>query len=87
MNNKIEKLKKSKWSDKYLCKLALLDHLCECLEKDNYLKATDAPKDSVEYKSLDKELMDLKIILDMYFDDKDKLYTERINKFIDNLEK
>ncbi|MEI7452516.1 MAG: hypothetical protein WCK37_04960 [Candidatus Falkowbacteria bacterium] len=53
MSPKIQQLK-SKWSDKYLCKLALLDHLRECLEKDNYLKATDAPKSSEGYKNLDK---------------------------------
>jgi len=87
MENKIIQLKKGIWSNKYFCKLALLDHLRECLEKDNYLKATDAPKNSDGYKNLDKELMDLKVILDLYFDDNNELYTQRIDKFIDKLEK
>ena len=81
MKNKIRDLKKGQWSNKYLCKLALLDHLRECLEKDNHLKAVDAPKDSRGYRNLDKELMDLKIILDFYFSDRQDLYRKRINKF------
>lgn len=84
MQEKIELLKKT-WSNKYLCKLAILDHLRECLEKDNYLKATDASKDSDGYKNLDKELMDLKIILDFYFTDNNDLYETRINKFLEKL--
>lgn len=87
MQEKILKLKNGKWSDKYFCKLALLDHLRECLEKDNYLKATDAPKNSIGYGNLDKELMDLKIILDFYFKDSEGLFSRRIDKFIANLEK
>jgi hypothetical protein len=43
-NTKIDKLIQEKWNSKYLCKLALFDHLRECLEKDNFLKATDTPK-------------------------------------------
>lgn len=86
MNDKIRQLKE-KWSDKYFCKLALLDHLRECLEKDNYLKATDKPKDSVGYENLEKELMDLKIILDFYFDGEQTLYQKRIDKFLMNLRK
>jgi len=77
----------TKRSNKYFCKLALLDHIRECLEKDNYLKATDEPKTSDGYKNLDKELMDLKIILDFYFDKNEELYNKRIDKFLENLEK
>ena len=87
MQNELDQLKKGKWSNKYFCKLALLDHLRECLEKDNYLKATDTPKDSDGYKNLDKELMDLKIILDFYFDSNNELYAQRVQKFLDNLKK
>jgi hypothetical protein len=76
-----------KWKDKYLCKLSLLDHLRECLEKDNYLKATDTPKDSEGYKNLDKELMDTLILLHLYFDDNQELFEKRVQKFIDNLSK
>jgi hypothetical protein len=83
---KLSKLREGKWSNKYFCKLALLDHLRECLEKDNYLKATDTPKSDKMYDNLDKELMDLKIILDLYFEDSNR-YTKRIDKFYENLEK
>jgi len=82
MQEIIKKLKEWKWGDKYLSKLALLDHIRECLEKDNYLKATDADKASEGYKNLDKELMDLKIILDFYFDGEDELYQKRLEKFL-----
>ncbi len=83
----LNKLRDGKWSNKYFCKLALLDHLRECLEKDNYLKATDTPKKDQGYVNLDKELMDLKIILDLYFEHDSELYEKRINKFYENLEK
>jgi hypothetical protein len=83
---KLLKLREGKWSNKYFCKLALLDHLRECLEKDNYLKATDTPKSDKMYDNLDKELMDLKIILDLYFEDSN-WYTKRIDKFYENLDK
>lgn len=86
MDDIIQQLKSTR-SNKYLCKLALLDHLRECLEKDNYLKATDTPKDSEGYQNLDKELMDLKIILDFYFDGNTPLYTKRLQKFLENLNK
>ena len=87
MNDKIQQLKNGAWSNKYFCKLALLDHIRECLEKDNYLKATDEQKDSAGYKNLDKELMDLKIILDFYFAGEKDLYQKRIDKFLENSEK
>ncbi|MBN1331326.1 hypothetical protein JW978_00365 [Candidatus Dojkabacteria bacterium] len=77
-----------KWSNKYFCKLALLDHLRECLEKDNYLKATDIPKTDIRYKHFDKELMDLRIILELYFGDgENELLSTRLKKFVDNLDK
>ncbi|MCX6808677.1 MAG: hypothetical protein NTW50_03350 [Candidatus Berkelbacteria bacterium] len=84
---KIKLLLESKWSNHYFCKLALLDHLRECLEKDNLLKATDTPKSSVGYENLEKELMDLGIILNIYFDGNDELLDKRLNKFIENLNK
>ncbi len=87
MQDKLADIKKGKWSSKYFCKLALLDHIRECLEKDNYLKATDTPKDSEGYKNLDKELMDLKIILDLYFGERGDLYESRVNKIWENLDR
>ena len=77
----MEELLEGEWGSKYFCKLALLDHIRECLQKDNYLKAIDEPKSSDKYKKLDKELMDLKIILDLYFADDNALYKKRLDKF------
>jgi hypothetical protein len=86
LNKKTEQLANGKWKNKYLCKLALLDHIRECFEKDNYLKATDTPKGTEGYQNLDKELMDMKIILDLYFVDGDELYDKRLDKFLSRLE-
>ena len=85
MSNK--KLLEGEWGNKYFCKLALLDHIRECLQKDNYLKAIDEPKSSKKYEELDKELMDLKIILNLYFADNDNLYEERLKKFKNKMKK
>jgi len=87
MDKNIKKLLSGKWRDHYLVKLSVLDHLRECLEKDNYLKATDEPKDSPKYKDLEKELMDLKIILELYFAQSRELYEKRMKKFLSNLNK
>ncbi len=84
---KFKKLFDLKWSDKYFCKLAILDHLRECLEKDNYCKSMDIPKTDIAYQNLDKELMDLKIILDFYFNEGGDLYEKRLDKFIENIKK
>ncbi|HNZ83775.1 MAG TPA: hypothetical protein PLA41_02315 [Candidatus Pacearchaeota archaeon] len=84
-HSKTEKLLADKWSDRYFCKLALLDHLRECLAKDNHLKAIDAAKTDKGYLNLDKELMDLKIILDFYFNDSKELYEKRLAKFIEKI--
>jgi len=80
-------LRRGKWSNKYFCKLAVLDHLRECYEKDRYLKATDTPKDSEGYKNLDKELMDLRVLLDLYSYDDEDLYQKRVAKIWGNLNK
>ncbi len=87
MDSKIQILIQNGWNDKYLCKLAVLDHIRECLEKDNYLKATDIPKGDAGYAALDKELMDLNILLNMYFADDTNLREARIEKFIVNQSK
>ena len=58
MNSKYKDLKEShKWSNKYFCKLALLNHIRECLEKDNYLKATDTPKTDKGYYILERLIL------------------------------
>ncbi len=86
-NSMHKKLTEGKWSSKFLCKLSLFDHIRECLEKDNHLKALDIPKTDEKYEALDKELMDLKIILDLYFNESTELYEKRLSKFYDNLNK
>ncbi len=87
MDSKIQILIQNGWNDTYLCKLAVLDHIRECLEKDNYLKAADIPKGDASYAALDKELMDLNILLSMYFADSADLWETRIEKFIANQSK
>ncbi len=77
----IKKLLEGEWGSKYFCKLALFDHIRECLQKDNHLKAIDEPKNSDKHEALDKELMDLKIILDLYFENREDLYKKRLEKF------
>ncbi len=85
MNQVYEKLRNGKWSNQYLCKLAVLDHIRECLEKDNHLKAVDAAKSSEGYQNLDKELMDLLILLELYFANNESLRNQRLQKFLDKL--
>ena len=82
---KYKKLLVGKWANKHHCKLEVLDHIRECLEKDNHLKGGDVPKTDPLYDALDKELMDLKIVLDLYFEGSD-WYGKRLDKFVEYLD-
>jgi hypothetical protein len=57
------------------------------LKKTIFSKPQTPQKTDEGYKNLDKELMDLKIILDMYFHESENLYEARLDKFIENLSK
>jgi len=87
IKNTLNKLYKDAWHSKYLCRMTILDHIRECLERDNYLKARGISKESKEYRLLDQEMMDLKIALDFYFKKEEKMYLERINKYVKNTKK
>jgi hypothetical protein len=80
----MDEIKAGIFANPYVAKLAIFDHVRECLEKDNYLKATDTKKGSEGYMALDKELMDLSILLDVYFAEAAELRAARIQKFLDN---
>lgn len=82
-----EKLKKIKerYKDDYLNKLSIADHLRECI----FLYDYDYKYKKTSIK-LYKELADLKILLDIFFEKKEyrkELIEMRIDKFIENIEK
>lgn len=86
-NNMLEALRTGFWGNKYFCKSEVLNQIRACLELDNHLKATETPKMDPMYQELDKELMDLRIMLDFYLFDKPDLYQKRVEKFYSKLEK
>ena len=79
----IKKIKES-WREDYFIKLGVYQHLIECKQKfdmvNNHATMTMSKKE-LEIE-LDKELADLKILLDMYV--KDEMIEERLNKFFSN---
>jgi hypothetical protein len=87
MNNKKD-LIKNRFEDKYLLKLAILDHIKEIYLKDKYMKATDIStsneKERLQF-AVEKEMMDLKILLDVWAEDKKELKDKRIDKFCKNI--
>jgi len=94
MMDKISDLKilfDEKWNDKYLNLLAISDHLTECKLKYEAYKLEsinkDFTKEELKYE-LDKELMDLKILLDLYTNNNlvnRNLYNKRIERFLEKL--
>jgi hypothetical protein len=83
----LEALKSKFWGNKYFCKSEVLNQIRACLEIDNHLKASETPKTDPMYQELDKEMMDLKIMLDFYLSDNPELYEKRVEKFYSKLEK
>lgn len=83
----LDTLKSKFWGNTYFCKSEVLNQIRGCLELDNHLKATETPKSDPMYEQLDKEMMDLKIMLDFYLSDKQDLYQARVEKFYEKLEK
>jgi len=87
---KFNTLLNSKWKDKYLNLVAISDHLTECKLKYEAYKLDSINKDfsKEELKfELDKELMDLKILLDIYVynNSMKDLYNKRIERFLEKL--
>ncbi|MDP2947178.1 MAG: DUF3850 domain-containing protein [Nanoarchaeota archaeon] len=88
-NDKKEKLEnlKKEWKSDFFVKLGIYQHLVECKQKFEFTKnhaVLDLSKEELKYE-LDKELADLKVLLDIYV--KEEMYKERLEKFIKNLEK
>lgn len=75
------------FNNTYILKLSISDHLSECMRKYNRYKdhALDTfDKDTLEHE-LNKELMDLLILLEMYRDEiLPGLYYDRLDKFTYN---
>ena len=73
------------WKDDYFVSLGIYQHLVECKQKFEAVKnhaISSLSKDKLQYE-LDKELADLKILLDMYV--KDEMINERLEKFKESL--
>jgi len=71
------------WNNKYVQKLGILDHCNEILTIENEIKRkknNNVNISDLEY-SFDKELMDLKIMLDKYFEIEYNLKEERLKRF------
>jgi hypothetical protein len=82
----LEKIRKE-WKSDYFIGLGIYQHLAECKQKFELVKnhaVSNLSKEKLQYE-LDKELADLKILLDMYV--KDEVLVQRLDKFKDNLEK
>lgn len=79
--NQIEEIK-ARFKDKYLLLLSISDHINEV--QDLYLHDYKRTKDRTE---LDKELIDLYILLTIYCDDKQELIDSRVDRFIEKMRK
>ena len=78
---------KEKWNEDYFVELGIYQHLIECKQKFEMLKnhaVSPMSKEDLQYE-LEKELADLKILLDMHV--KDDMIEERLNKFFENANK
>lgn len=76
-----------KFKNKYFRRLSIIDHLRECLQRyDKYKLSGREEKESLEYE-LDKELMDLLILLEVHkIEHKTHLiYKERIERFLEKI--
>jgi hypothetical protein len=96
MNNDETKniLFQKKWSDKYLCYLAALDHCNEIIALNRRRAEIKAEFEGKEKDtkveminlSIENEIVDLKIILDFYLNEKENLVEERLEKFLAKLD-
>jgi hypothetical protein len=84
MKEKLEQIKKA-WKNDYFAKLGIYKHLIECKQKFDAVENHSISNMSKEelQKELDKELADLKILLDIYV--KEETFQQRINKFLENI--
>jgi hypothetical protein len=85
--DKIKREIKDGWKDDYFILLGIYQHLEECKQKYDMVKNNkilNLNKEDAQFE-LDKELADLKILLDLYV--KDEMVEKRLIKFRDSLKK
>ena len=73
-----------RWRDDYFLGLGIYQHIVECKQKFEMVKnhaVLSVSKEDLQFE-LDKELADLKILLDCYV--KEEMVEKRINKFKEN---
>lgn len=74
-----------KFKDKYFRRLSIVDHLRECIQRyDKYKLSEKDKRESLEYE-LDKELMDLFILLEVHKSEHKILYKKRIERFLEKI--
>jgi len=79
LNNKV-KIISERFKDKYLLKLAIIDHIKEV---DTLYELNRIDKNEID--NYNKELADLYILLTQYFDDKQELIDIRVDRFIEKI--
>lgn len=88
IKSRLEFMLCGKWYDPYLRKLAIYDHLVECKLKYEAYKLhsinTQFSKEDLE-KELDKELVDLYILLSLHYKNRPELIRERISVFLEKM--
>ena len=71
------------WQSDYFLSLGIYQHLVECKQKFEMTKnhaVSPMSKEDLQYE-LDKELADLKLLLDLYV--KDDMIEKRLNKYFE----
>ncbi len=79
MLDKLDKLKQGKWQNEYLLSLAIISHVREVLLLSDY---ATVHKTAENLFAVDKEMMDLFILLQMWANDNPELLEARLEKFI-----
>jgi len=85
--NKIKEEIRKAWKSDYFLGLGIYQHLAECKQKFEMVKnhaVLTMKKEDLQLE-LDKELADLKILLDLYV--KEEMVKKRLIKFQENIEK
>ena len=75
------------WQSDYFLSLGIYQHLVECKQKFEMTKnhaVSPMSKEDLQYE-LDKELADLKLLLDLYV--KDDMIEKRLNKYFEKKKK
>jgi len=83
----IKKEIKEAWKEDYFLMLGIYQHLEECKQKYDMMKnhsVMSIKKEDLQYE-LEKELADLKILLDLHV--KDEMVKKRLIKFKENIAK